>query len=88
VSQKNPKYTSMSQSKFHTNLTSFHQISIIGKTIRDRFLFMSNLAKHDFEALDILGKNYLALALDAEIHLNVEGHAYTIKEGNETTDQQ
>jgi hypothetical protein len=29
---------------------------------------MSNLTKLDFEALDISGKNYLAWALDAEIH--------------------
>ena len=40
---------------------------------------MSNLTKLDFEALDISGKNYLAWALDAEIHLNAKGHGDTIK---------
>ena len=45
-------------------------------------LNMSNLTKLDFEALDISGKNYLPWALDAEIHLNAEGHGDTIKEGN------
>lgn len=49
---------------------------------------MSNLTKLDFEALDISGKNYLAWALDAEIHLNAEGHGDTIKEVNRATDQQ
>jgi len=49
---------------------------------------MSNLTKLDFEALDISGKNYLAWSLDAEIHLNAEGHGDAIKEGNKTSDQQ
>jgi hypothetical protein len=49
---------------------------------------MSNLAKLDFEALNISGNNYLAWALDAKIHLNAEGHGDTIKEGNKTTEQQ
>jgi len=49
---------------------------------------MLNLTKLDFEALDISGKNYLAWALNVEIHLNVEGHGDTIKEGNKTSDQQ
>ncbi|XP_058776519.1 uncharacterized protein LOC131650824 [Vicia villosa] len=49
---------------------------------------MSNLAKLDFGALDISEKNYLPWALDAEIHLNVEGHGNAIKEGNISSDQQ
>jgi hypothetical protein len=49
---------------------------------------MSNLTKLDFEALDISGKNYLAWALDAEIHLNAKGHGDTIKEGNRSSDQE
>ena len=31
---------------------------------------MSNLAKLEFVALDILGNNYLSWVLDAEIHLD------------------
>ncbi|KAK2366620.1 ARM REPEAT PROTEIN INTERACTING WITH ABF2 [Trifolium repens] len=49
---------------------------------------MSNLTKLDFEAHDISGKNYLAWALDAEIHLNAKGHGDIIKEGNKTSDQE
>ncbi|KAH1063936.1 hypothetical protein J1N35_028923 [Gossypium stocksii] len=33
---------------------------------------MSNLAKLEFAALDILGKNYLSWVLDAEIHLDAK----------------
>jgi len=40
---------------------------------------MLNLTKLDFEALDISGKNYMARALDAELHLNAEGHGYRIE---------
>lgn len=43
---------------------------------------MSNLAKLEFVALDITGKNYLSWMLDAEIHLNAHGLEDTIKEGN------
>lgn len=48
---------------------------------------MSNLAKLEFVALDITGKNYLSWVLDAEIHLDAKGLGETIKEGNETTSQ-
>ncbi|KAK9666121.1 hypothetical protein RND81_14G161900 [Saponaria officinalis] len=49
---------------------------------------MSNLAKLDFVALDISGKNYLQWVLDAEIHLAANGLGETIKEKNTTTDQE
>ncbi|KAK9057874.1 hypothetical protein SSX86_022713 [Deinandra increscens subsp. villosa] len=48
---------------------------------------MSNLAKLEFLALDITGKNYLSWVLDAEIHLNAKSLGDTIKEGNETSIQ-
>jgi len=48
---------------------------------------MLNLTEHDFWALDISKKIYLAWALDAEIHLNAKGHGDTIKEGNVTSEQ-
>ncbi|KAI3705105.1 hypothetical protein L1987_75337 [Smallanthus sonchifolius] len=48
---------------------------------------MSNIAKLEFLALDITGKNYLSWVLDAEIHLNANNLGDTIKEGNETTTQ-
>ncbi|XP_022040179.1 uncharacterized protein LOC110942722 [Helianthus annuus] len=48
---------------------------------------MSNLAKLEFMALDIIGKNYLSWALDAEIHLNANNLGETIKEGNKTSTQ-
>ncbi|XP_022014505.1 uncharacterized protein LOC110914003 [Helianthus annuus] len=48
---------------------------------------MSNLAKLEFMALDITGKNYLSWALDAEIHLNANNLGDTIKEGNKTSTQ-
>ncbi|KAK8627850.1 hypothetical protein V6N13_135448 [Hibiscus sabdariffa] len=43
---------------------------------------MTNLAKIEFAALDISGKNYLSWILDAEIHLDANGLGNTIKEGN------
>ncbi|KAK8709248.1 hypothetical protein V6N13_060273 [Hibiscus sabdariffa] len=43
---------------------------------------MTNLAKIEFAALDISGKNYLSWILDAEIHLDADGLGNTIKEGN------
>ncbi|KAK9726531.1 hypothetical protein RND81_05G221700 [Saponaria officinalis] len=49
---------------------------------------MSNLAKLDFVALDITGKNHLQWVLDAEIHLAANGLGETIKEKNTTTDQE
>ena len=43
---------------------------------------MSNLAKLDFTALDISGKNYLSWVLDVETHLNANGLGDAIKEKN------
>ncbi|KAK6115399.1 hypothetical protein DH2020_007668 [Rehmannia glutinosa] len=48
---------------------------------------MANLAKLDFIALDIAGKNYMSWALDAEIHLDAKGLGDTIKEGNSASAQ-
>ena len=48
---------------------------------------MSNLAKLEFVALDITGKNYLSWVLDAEIHLDAKGLGETIKEANKATPQ-
>ena len=48
---------------------------------------MSNLAKPEFLALDITGKNYLSWVLDAEIHLDAKGLGKTIKEGNQESIQ-
>ncbi|KAK9677430.1 hypothetical protein RND81_11G142800 [Saponaria officinalis] len=49
---------------------------------------MTNLAKLEFVALDITGKNYLSWMLDAEIHLDAKRLGETIKEGNKTTCQE
>ncbi|CAA7051318.1 unnamed protein product [Microthlaspi erraticum] len=43
---------------------------------------MPNLTSLEFEALDISGDNYLAWALDAEIHLSAKELGETIKERN------
>ncbi|MCF7184023.1 retrotransposon gag domain-containing protein [Corynebacterium sp. MC-13] len=48
---------------------------------------MSNLAKLEFVALDITGKNYLSWVLDAEIHLDAKGLGDTIKENNQSSNQ-
>ncbi|XP_021771849.1 uncharacterized protein LOC110735962 [Chenopodium quinoa] len=48
---------------------------------------MSNIAKLEFVALDITGKNYLSWVLDAEIHLDAKGLGETIKEANKATPQ-
>ena len=48
---------------------------------------MSNLAKLDFTALDISGKNYLSWVLDAETHLNANGLGDAIKEKNNVSSQ-
>ena len=40
---------------------------------------MLNLAKFEFVALDISGKNYLSWVLDAEIHLDAMNIRNTIK---------
>ena len=46
---------------------------------------MSNLAKLEFVALDITGKNLLSWILDAEIHLDANDIGNTIKENNTTS---
>ena len=46
---------------------------------------MSNLAKLEFVAHDISGKNYLSWIQDAEIHLDAMNLGNTIKEGNDTS---
>ena len=48
---------------------------------------MSNLAKLEFVALDITGKNFLSLILDVEIHLDANGLGNTITEKNTTSIQ-
>lgn len=48
---------------------------------------MANLAKLEFVALDISGKNYLSWVLDAEIHLQASNLGNTIKEGNTASQQ-
>ena len=42
-------------------------------------IIMLNLAKLEFVALDITGKNFLSWILDAEIHLDANGLGNTIK---------
>jgi hypothetical protein len=49
---------------------------------------MLNLAKLDFTALEILGKNYLSWVLDAETHLNANGLGDAIKEKNNASSQE
>ena len=46
---------------------------------------MSNLAKLEFVALNISGKNYLSWVLDVEIHLDVMNLENTIKEENDAS---
>ena len=46
---------------------------------------MSNLAKLEFVALDITGKNFLSWILDAEIHLDANDLGNTIKKKKNTT---
>ncbi|XP_022007633.2 uncharacterized protein LOC110906875 [Helianthus annuus] len=48
---------------------------------------MTKLAKLEFMALDITGKNYLSWVLDAEIHLNANNLGETIKEVNKANTQ-
>ena len=48
---------------------------------------MTNLAKLEFVALDIIGKNYLSWILDAEIHLEANALGETIKHGNNASNQ-
>jgi len=47
---------------------------------------MSNLAKLEFEALNISGENYLSWILDVEIHLDAMGLGDAIKEGNKVSE--
>ncbi|KAL5567614.1 hypothetical protein UlMin_024189 [Ulmus minor] len=46
---------------------------------------MSNLAKIEFSALDVIGKNYMSWILDVEMHLESMGLSETINEENETS---
>ncbi|XP_074349127.1 uncharacterized protein LOC141688887 [Apium graveolens] len=48
---------------------------------------MLNLTKLEFNALRVTGKNYLIWIFDVEIHLSAMGLGDTIKEGNETSEQ-
>ena len=48
---------------------------------------MSNLAKLDFTALDISGKNYLSWVLVVETHLSANGLGDAIKEKNNASNQ-
>ncbi|XP_070677589.1 uncharacterized protein [Malus domestica] len=48
---------------------------------------MMNLAKLDFVALDITGKNYLTWAMDTKIHLEAGNLGETIKEENSAFSQ-
>ena len=46
---------------------------------------MSNLAKLEFVALNISGKNYLSWVLDVEIHLDAMNLGNTIKKTNDAS---
>ncbi|XP_068304206.1 uncharacterized protein [Pyrus communis] len=48
---------------------------------------MANLAKLDFAALDITGKNYLTWVLDTKIHLEAGNLGHTIREENNSSSQ-
>ncbi|XP_068308656.1 uncharacterized protein [Pyrus communis] len=48
---------------------------------------MTNLAKLDFVALDITGKNYLTWVMDTKIHLEAGNFGETIKEENNAFSQ-
>ncbi|CAN6697731.1 unnamed protein product [Malus baccata var. baccata] len=48
---------------------------------------MANLAKLDFAALDITGKNYLTWVLDTKIHLEAVNLEYTIREESSSYSQ-
>ena len=48
---------------------------------------MANLAKLDFSALDITGKNYLTWVLDTKIHLEAANLGDTIKEESSSSSQ-
>ncbi|XP_068340446.1 uncharacterized protein [Pyrus communis] len=48
---------------------------------------MANLAKLDFAALDITGKNYLTWVLDTKIHLEAGNLGDTIREENISSSQ-
>jgi hypothetical protein len=48
---------------------------------------MSNLAKLEFTALDITGRNYMPWIIDVEMHLESMGLLDTIEETNECSKQ-
>jgi len=48
---------------------------------------MTNIAKLDFVALDITGKNYLSWVLDAEMHLDAQNLGEAIKPGGTSEPQ-
>ncbi|KAM2574744.1 hypothetical protein TB2_006658 [Malus domestica] len=48
---------------------------------------MANLAKLDFVALDITGKNYLTWVVDTKIHLDAGNLRETINEENNASSQ-
>ena len=48
---------------------------------------MANLAKLDFVALNITGKNYLTWVVDTKIHLEAINLRETIREENSTSSQ-
>ena len=50
-------------------------------------IIMSNLAKLEFVASDISGKNYLSWVLDAEIHLDAKVLGNTILTNKEASNQ-
>ncbi|XP_070679404.1 uncharacterized protein [Malus domestica] len=49
---------------------------------------MANLAKLDYAALDIIGKNYLTWVLDTKIHLEAGNLGDTIKEETSSSSQE
>ncbi|KAH1098427.1 hypothetical protein J1N35_015348, partial [Gossypium stocksii] len=59
----------------------------IPKVRRFIVIIMSNLAKLEFAALDILGKNYLSWVLDVEIYLDAKGLGNTILVDEEPSNQ-
>ena len=50
-------------------------------------LEMANLAKQEFIALEVSGKNYMSWTLDAELHLGAMGLEDTIKMRNTMSSQ-
>ena len=50
-------------------------------------IYMVNLSKLEFRALELNGSNYLTCVLDIEMYLGTNELGGTIKEGNETSTQ-